>query len=1066
MSVVSGCIRGVELSKRRYELAPVASRRSMPLSPSEEQMRVLEHTLGALLVLGGPGTGKTETIAMAAAQQLSQEDVGSPLVICHSREAAELMRERITELVGRAIAAPVVTTMHGFCLAMMRRFTEPSPHETRLLSAPEQELRMRQLLAGSASGTWPPSLRLALGTRGFSTELRGFLARGRQLGLDPVNISEAGRSAGMPEWVSAGEFFEEYLDTLDAEGSLDYGELTHRTRILLNDPFVATKMQEEISALFVDEVQELDPSQLGVVAELVGSRGRITAFGDPDQAVFAFRGAHPRGLAEFMRLFSLTESGASIQVLTHSFRMPLAHRETAATIAQKLPLPGLPGPDLVRLRALEGNPSPGHLTVEVFERPADEASFIARSLRRAHLIDGVPWQDMAVIVRSGKSMIPWLRRMLGSSGVPVHVAGDEIPLAEELAVRPLLLALTVTAQRAAMDTEAVHHLLTSPMAGIDAIRLRTFGREMRRLFADADVSYDVPSAAEAIALVMADPALMRRAPTGAVPQAAQRLAVLLRTVRDQVTHGATVSEALWSLWDGTDWAKNLLRDVEAGGSRKHRADRDLDALCALFSLAQRFDTEQHRDLEAFLTEIVGYTIPADTMGGTFGTPPAVRLLTAHRAKNHSWRRVFVAGVQEGSWPNGRAISPLLHTDQLPDTPTPLDRAASIAADRRLFYIAVSRATEELTITACAGANSQDAQPSRFLDELGFAQHVEATVLAESLTVNELIIRLRTTAEDASISVGLRQAAATRLARLADLSIPAADPANWWGVRPANEPQANTQTSAVRLSGSQVGRLLSCPRQYFLAHNARAETKRSSAASLGSVIHAIAQHTLSEGLTEEKAAAALDAVWSSIPFEAPWLSAGERGEAEQCLARLDLWTQANAHRQVIGVEVPFSMTVELPGDTVTVTGVVDRLDSDPDGGLRVVDFKTSRSTPTKAEVDQQDQLGIYQLAVMHGAFEDYAPGIRRASGGELIMLRQPATNPSLPKNLVQRSLTDHPHLDSPTAADPPPTWVHERLHQAVNVIRQGDYPATPSAKMCRTCSFADSCPAQQGQQVVK
>lgn len=1040
---------------------------SESLALNEAQRRVVNHAAGGMLVLGGPGTGKTETIAEAVAQRLQRcGDGPRPLVVCFSRRAAARMRDRIAEIIQGAVESPLAITMHAFCLAVVRRFAPLDGPELRLLTAPEQELRMRELLAGTRSDAWPSSLRLAIGTRGFARELRSFLARARQLGLDPTDIVSVARSADVPEWASAGDYFEDYLDVLDAEGALDYAELVHRCRILLSQPDVAATLRREIHGVYVDEAQDLDPSQLGVLRQLVEPGGLIVACGDPDQAAFGFRGAHPRALAEFMRLFSTAGSEAQLEVLSQSYRVPEAVRDAASSVAERLPLPGLPRGALARFRDLEPQTGGGSLRVHTLDSQAEEAAFLARELRTAHLIDNVPWSQMAVIVRAGRRMIPALRRTLGAMGVPVEVAGDEIPLSAELAVRPLLLALAVASRRTSLDPDVAERLLTSPLAGLDSVELRGLRRALR----DADraqASGGMPrSSGELVAAALREPELLAELPDGKAPEAAMRLASLLASARHLADSGAAAVDVLWHMWDGTPWPEQLLLDVDAGGHRARRADRDLDAVCALFDVARRSDSFVGvRGVAVFLEEVAGQSIPADTLREASVRGDAVRVLTAHRAKGLQWRRVFVAGVQEGIWPDFRTPDPLLHENALPDPPAGVNRIDNLASSRRLFYIAITRATEQTTITAVAGSDGEADQPSRFLRELGAEEVPVSAVSTAALSLDELVVKLRRAAIDPLSSDGVRRAAATRLAQLADLGARAADPTSWWGMLPLSAAASPQDVSRIRLSGSQLGSLLSCPRQYFLSREVKAETARSSAASLGSVIHALAQHALTDDLPSEELTAHLDEIWDQIPFDAAWLSVSERVEAELALMRLTNWTREYSYRRLVGVEVPFQVELQVAGTTVVLTGAVDRLEHDGEGGLRIVDFKTGRRPPTAAEVASLDQLGVYQLAVTLGAFERHAPGVRRAGGGELVLLRQPDGNSDFPKRMSQPSLTDQPHPPSsgPKSA---PTWVHERLAEAVDVVKEGRYPATPGEDVCRFCQFAASCPARGGKQVVR
>ena len=175
------------------------------------------------------------------------------------------------------------------------------------------------------------------------------------------------------------------------------------------------------------------------------------------------------------------------------------------------------------------------------------------------------------------------------------------------------------------------------------------------------------------------------------------------------------------LWSGTRWPERLREQAAVGGESGRRANRDLDAICALFDIAHRSEEVSGlRGVTGFLAEVEGQQIPADTLGEADLRGSAVRLLTAHRAKGLEWDLVVVAGVQEGAWPDIRRRGSLLEPDRLgPHGLTEIEPTASrIAEERRLFYVACTRARRRLVVTAVAGTEGEGDQPSRFLTELG------------------------------------------------------------------------------------------------------------------------------------------------------------------------------------------------------------------------------------------------------------------------------------------------------------------------------------------------------------
>ena len=1069
------------------------------------QQAVVDHPGGPLLVLAGPGTGKTTTLVESVVERIEQRGVTPDrlLVLTFSRKAAADLRKRIAARQGRSVVTPMVLTFHAFCYALVRRFadTDPLAPPLRLLTAPEQEFRIRETLAGSVETrrvAWPDSLGRAFGTRAFASEVRAVVAKARQLGMDPEDVVAAGEHADRPEWVAVGGFFEEYLDVLDAEQVIDYAELVHRSRILLADPAVATQLRREIDEVFVDEYQDTDPSQVRLLQVVAGDGRNLVVVGDPDQSVYAFRGAELRGIGEFADRFrTATGRPAPVLALGETRRFGPALLGASRQVAERLALPGnLPAgvrETFRRPRSAPGLP-PGKVETWTYDSAGAEADHIADLLRSAHLRDGVPWEQMAVLVRSGRSMIPGLSRALSAAGVPVEVAGDEIPLAIDPAVRPLLLALQVASRGRAVEADDAQVLLMSPLGGLDAMAVRRLGRSLRRAERAELAGTMLPRpSAQLVAAALRDPGLVadvigEDADAGPELLAAASLAELLHRCERSILGGGTAEEALWMLWSGTRWPERLREQAAHGGESSRRANRDLDAVCALFDIAHRSEEVAGlRGVAGFLAEVEGQQIPADTLGEAELRGAAVRVLTAHRSKGLEWHLVVVAGVQEGVWPDVRRRASLLEPDRLgPHGITEIEPTASRAAEeRRLFYVACTRARHRLVVTAVAGTVGEGDQPSRFLTELGVPVRQVRGRPRRPLTLPALVAELRRTCADPSSPAALRHEAAGRLARLADAVdehgrplVPSADPSRWWGMQALSDAADPVTAPAdpVALSGSQLAGLLGCPRQWFLARKGQAEPARTSAATFGSVLHVLADHGARADVDASELAVHLERVWDQLSFDANWLSAVERAEAEAALERFVAWQSARPGLELLGTEVGFRCLVDLGGDRVQLTGSADRVERQADGRIRIVDFKTSRSVPNAADIAVQDQMGVYQLAVASGAFAELAGPGARPGGAELVYLRLP--DGALPRSFHQPSLDDVPfpvgaddlddgpdRTDLPTGLDRQPTWVHRRLAVAAHLVRRERFSARIGPG-CRWCAFAASCPARPaGRQVV-
>ena len=1056
-----------------YRLERAEQPRSEPPELDDSQRSVVDHPGGPLLVLAGPGTGKTTTLVEAVVDRIERRgaEPDEVLVLTFSRKAAEELRTRITSRLGRTSAALPSATFHSFCYGLVRRYQPAELYTTplRLLSAPEQDVRLRELLSHSREGgrvTWPPGLDEALRTRGFAREVRAVLARTRELGLEPADLVELGRSAERPEWAAAGVFMEQYLDVLGFEGAIDYSELVHQAVLMAETPEVQAELRSTYTAVYVDEYQDTDPSQVRLLQALAGGGRDLVVVGDPDQSIYAFRGADVRGILEFPSTFPYADGRqADVVALTTTRRfgdrLLSASRRVAAGIGFEGSIPVEVLKQFRNPESAETPYGPGKVEILEFSSPGAQSAHIADILRRAHLEDEVPWSEMAVLVRSGVTSIPSLRRALVGAGVPVEVAGDEVPLRSEPAVQPLLWALRAAVDPSALTVEGARALLMSPLVDLDAAQIRALGRHLRQRDRVAHEGERLPLRSDELlrqavadALVLAD--VEHR--FAARPLAFARL---LAAAHRHLADGGSAEEALWILWSGTRWPRRLRAAVERGGAAARSANRDLDALCALFETAARAEEKQdHTGALVFLEEVEAQQIPGDTLAERGVRGDAVRLLTAHRSKGLEWRLVVIAGVQEGSWPDLRRRGSLLQADRLgrDGLADPLPTKALMAEERRLFYVSTTRSRERLVVTAVRSPEADGDQPSRLIEALDLPVEQRPGRPRRPMSLPGLVAEMRRIAADPERSEPIRQAAAARLAGLAqaehggDPLVPGADPADWWGLRErtTNDTPVRPADKPLRISASALTSILDCPLRWFLARAAAGESGRSTSLGFGSIVHALTDHLGKHpDVTKEELIALVDSVWDQLQFESPWISRRERVAAEEAVTRFMAWHEAARGRSYAGSEVEFSVEVPLEeGDAVLLSGQVDRLETDREGRVVIVDFKTSKNAPSNVSIADNPQLGLYQLAAEHDAFAQQVGAGAGAGGAELVQLRIDAAG--MPK--VQHQPPQQPDGDGRKL-------VEVQLVETVALIRGEAFDATASS-YCTFCDFASMCPVQQ------
>jgi superfamily I DNA/RNA helicase/RecB family exonuclease len=1066
------------------------------------QRAVVDHEGLPLLVLAGPGTGKTTAIVETVVDRITRRgiDPDRVLVLTFSRKAAEELRQRITARLGRTTREPLALTFHSYAYALVRReFTLAGDEPPTLLSGPEQLLEVRRLLRGEAEdggSRWPERLRPALGTRGFAAELRDFLLRGAERGFDGRALARLGRQRDRDDWVAAGAFLARYDARFDLAPvpAYDYAEIIRIAAALLSRGAVRERERKAYDVVLVDEYQDTDPAQEALLHALAGDGRELIVVGDPDQAIYAFRGADVRAIMRFPERFRTPDDQpARIIALGTCRRSGPALLAASRRIAARLPAPpaaalaavapatvpgprkpgsGQPGRGQPDDRPRAGQPPAGHrdvrplpsappgtVRVVIASSASQEATVVADALRRAHLHDGVPWSSMAVLVRSVIGQVPLLRRALAATGVPSVIAGDELPLEAEPGVRPLLLLLRCALHPETLDEEAAVELLAGPLGGTDALGLRRLRRALRA--AARDAGEDAP--AQPLAAVLRDPRELTLIRATAA-DAARRVAALLALARQTAAEG-NAHDVLWAVWDASGLAPAWQATSAAGGSRGAAADRDLDAVCALFDSAARFVVRlPPGSASLFLDSMSGQEIAGDTLADSAPEGDAVRILTAHRAKGLEWDVVVVAGVQEGVWPDLRMRSSLLGMDELMDAAsgvlvpgTGTDAiAAALAAkllneERRLFYVAVTRARRHLVVTASGSDDSQE-RPSRFLAELaGDAIDIEDVSGAAPrwLSLPALTADLRRAAADPDRPPALRRAAAAQLARLAAAGVRGAHPGQWYQLTELSDTgpiPAAADGLLVRLSPSQVESFHRCGLRWLLEVAAGAGSS-DVIRHFGILIHAAAV-LAATGADAEMIDGRIDEIWHHLDFGSPWYSEKERDRARIMVNKFLAWHRANP-RELVAVEQQLRAQV----GAVEITGRVDRLERDPDGRAIVVDLKTGSAPVPSGDLDRHPQLGVYQLAVLLGAFERF--GLTEPGGAELIQVGKASLSAQV-RVQPQRPLSD----------DPEPDWARD----LVETVAAGMAGPLFQAKVnpgCRNCPVRTCCPVHpDGAQVTR
>ncbi|MBT2586033.1 ATP-dependent DNA helicase [Arthrobacter sp. ISL-95] len=1083
------------------------------LSPDQHAVVSLRQGSGPVLVPGGPGTGKSTVLVESAVRRVREDglDPEQILILAPGRLAAAALRDTFTGRLDRSLSTTPARTWASYAFDVIRRAKAegilPLTRPPKLLSGPEQDLIIKELLEGhSRPGfqlPWPEDLAAALPTRGFRHEIRQLFDRIIESGRTAEDLVGLAYECGRPDWMAAAQLYSEYRDVLDLrmpEAFDPAGIITTARQIFQDSPEFLAAERERLQLILVDDAQESNPAVFELLADIGEGKDIVVTY-SPDTVVQGFRGARPDLVSELPKLLGGTQQTVLERPLSvthrHTPEVAEAWTRVAARISQRsggqlarqLEQPQLPqGPQPA---AREGRVE-GH----VLPSAVHELRYVAQRILEAQLRESREFSDIAVIVRNG-GQISQLQRYLSGQGIPVRVPVADSAVRDEVAVRPLLEAFAVVLDPAKLTPETAVSLLTSRIGGATAIELRRLRQSLRR---EEFLGGGGRSSDALLVEALLQPGAL--ASLGIEGSSARRLARMIAAGTAAAAEpGANAESVLWALWHATGLSSRWAETALEGGNAGARADRDLDAMMALFHTAERFvDQLPGSGPEQFLDYLLNQELPMDTLASRAQLEACVEIMTPASAAGREWPVVIVAGLQEGVWPNTRLRGELLGSTVYADAVEhgvdyalrrgPLSRLRDIRYDElRSFSTAVSRAREVLI---CTAVSSEDEQPSAFLDyvaPLGSGEYKRGyTQVDRPMTLRALVAELRQHSQvedDGPGDTGSANEAARILARLAstDPPVPGAHPDTWWGLAALSSQEAVVPAGGtVSVSPSKVEAVHKSPLDWFV-QAAGGEAATDFARSLGTLVHDIAQdHPEASGA---EYVAELVRRWPTLGMKDNWEGKLDFQRAELMVRKLAQYVliMRNDQRRLLAVEHDFE--VQLPDVTVDTVGVkgpealeedavrhavlrgqVDRLEIDPEGRLVIVDLKTGKRQPGKAEVARHPQLGAYQAAVLKGAFQDAGTGQDLQDSG--------STTGSVPGGAVLAQLgtkTKSPAVQQQDPLDPKDNWAETLVNEAASLMAGATFEARhdpgKGGHGGHGCRLPDICPlCARGKQVTE
>ena len=311
------------------------------LELSDEQKSVVTHRGTPLLVIGGPGTGKSALMVERALSYIEEGiDPNQILLLTFDRERATELNDAIVSQIPKSINGAIVKTIPAFAYGLLRAHAAQNGKKPpTLLSGAEQDFYIRELLAPSAisnSANWPEELLAAVKTAAFAREMRDLIMRATERGISSDQLAQLSTRENFPLWLPASKFYLEYTQsrTIDEDYKLDPSELIiNAINLIGRDEKLHQELRDKYKVILVDEYQESDPAHRALI-KLISAQ-ELTLFADPDSAVGRFRGADPEGVSRAAESFADSNGNPAKTIyLLKNYRSSLELNNLTVSIAK------------------------------------------------------------------------------------------------------------------------------------------------------------------------------------------------------------------------------------------------------------------------------------------------------------------------------------------------------------------------------------------------------------------------------------------------------------------------------------------------------------------------------------------------------------------------------------------------------------------------------------------------------------------------------------------------------------------------------------------------------------
>ena len=615
---------------------------------SERQRDAVTHIDGPLLIIAGPGSGKTRVMAHRVAYLIGATGVPpwKILAVTFTNKAARELLERCERLVGSGSNELQVRTFHGFCSRVLRSDGENVGLKSDFtIYDPDDQARVTRRILEDIDidpKQFPPR------------SVLGVISDAKNNLQSPEHLSK--RTETYRDEVIS-RIYEAYEASLLRANAVDFDDLLLKTYTLLEGhPEMLEKYQQRFEHLLVDEFQDTNPLQFQVARLLALKSRNICVVGDPDQSIYSWRHADPSNLTDFQSTFNETK----IVTLDQSYRSTQIILEAADSVIGN-------NDERMEKNLWTENDRGARITVAEAYNEEEEARLVLQATAELHDKHGIDRNEIAVMYRVNAQSRAF-EVTCNREGIPYRLVGG-VKFYDRKEVKDTLAFLRVVANPA--DDAAIERVINVPARGISAKSLT----ELRRV----SLANNVP-----ILDVILD---ISRVKSGDEEPAAYVITLAIRALNSIAKFGDLITRLIeQSLALDTTELIDLTVERTGYGAMlredKERGEERMENLQELRASAEQFSGSEERGQLSDFLENVALVSDVDTLQGGDDSDidaDAITLITLHQAKGLEYDAVFLVGLEDGILPHSRSV----------------EDPAQIEEERRLLYVGMTRARKRL-----------------------------------------------------------------------------------------------------------------------------------------------------------------------------------------------------------------------------------------------------------------------------------------------------------------------------------------------------------------------------------